>query len=300
MPVRMVVLGDSVPWGQGLLPEQKLHDQVRRHLGIAAEDCLMLAHSGATIDATFDSPDLPVPGEVPKFYPTVTEQCQAAAAAAATAEVVLVNGGINDVDIGFILNPFTDRRSLVNKTHKYCHVALAKLLRQVLVTFPGATIVVTGYYPVLSDLSHAPHFPDFLLTMGAPVAPALRLLELRFDAASAFRLLFAKVVANCRIFAEESTLSIQEAVAEADGGAGRIGFARVPFAPENSALAPSAWLFGVTAALAPEDPVAAERHLACNLFERDPFQREQCYRASAGHPNQAGARQFAAAIVSLL
>jgi hypothetical protein len=136
--------------------------------------------------------------------------------------------------------------------------------------------------------------------MGVPVAAALRLLEFAFDPATAFGFLVDKVVANCRIFTEESSLAIQRAVH--DVGSPRVRFADVPFAPENSALAPNPWLFGINAdvMLSPQDPVAAERHAACNLFERDPFQREGCYRASAGHPNQPGAQQFASAVINAL
>jgi len=74
------------------------------------------------------------------------------------------------------------------------------------------------------------------------------------------------------------------------------------FTATNAALASNPWLFGIHADLtvSPEDPMAAERHQACDLFETDIFQREGCYRASAGHPNQRGAEAYADAILAAL
>ena len=50
----------------------------------------------------------------------------------------------------------------------------------------------------------------------------------------------------------------------------------------------------------PQDPVALQRRLACDTCEKDPLRREQCYRASAGHPNPFGAEDYARAIVTAL
>ena len=200
----------------------------------------------------------------------------------ADADVVLVNGGINDVDIRFILNPFTDKRQLVHRTGRHCYGSLKVLLTRALAAFPRARIVVTSYYPVLSEDSHVPFLSDFLATLGVPIDPAFRLLEQHMDRVTILRVVFTKVVRNCRIFHEESTAGIQRAVAETTGPDGRVRAALVPFT------------------VSPEDPMAAERHQACDLFETDIFQREGCYRASAGHPNQRGAEAYADAILAAL
>ena len=54
--------------------------------------------------------------------------------------------------------------------------------------------------------------------------------------------------------------------------------------------------------LTPEDEVVTVRHVACNLTfnELQVLEREQCYRASAGHPNPAGAKQYAKQILAAL
>lgn len=69
-------------------------------------------------------------------------------------------------------------------------------------------------------------------------------------------------------------------------------------------FAPNAFLFGFNDdfALSPEDPMAAERHASCDAtFDRlHVLEREQCYRASTGHPNLAGAQQYAQSIAAML
>jgi hypothetical protein len=46
--------------------------------------------------------------------------------------------------------------------------------------------------------------------------------------------------------------------------------------------------------------MAAERRERCILYEPDWLLREQCFRASVGHPNPTGARKFADAILEAL
>lgn len=46
--------------------------------------------------------------------------------------------------------------------------------------------------------------------------------------------------------------------------------------------------------------MAPSRHATCDACTNDSLRREQCYRASAGHPSPTGARKFADAIVAAL
>jgi lysophospholipase L1-like esterase len=97
---RMVVLGDSVPWGQGLLPAHKYHAVLETLSTTYAVSTDFMAHSGATIGggATVgaSAPD----GEVPDAYPTILQQCAADTQAPDTVDLILLNGGINDVGGG--------------------------------------------------------------------------------------------------------------------------------------------------------------------------------------------------------
>ena len=289
----MLVIGDSVPWGQGLLAGQKMHALVRD--AIAAQQgpvpCLQLAHSGAVIGVGSTATAPTYDGEVPTSFPTIVQQCEAAPDT--RVDLVILNGGINDIDIRYILNPFTEAADLVDVTHQVCGADMRRLLDRVLARFPAARVIVTSYYPILSAASHIPLINDFMLTIGMPVAPMARFVDADF--------ILERLVRNSTLFYEESTAALQDAIDGANAhGTGRVFFAAPAFTDENAALAPDAWLFGIHPDLSPEDPAAAARHVSCDKCLKDWLRREQCYRASAGHPNVIGAAQFADAIIAAL
>jgi lysophospholipase L1-like esterase len=290
----ILLLGDSVPWGQGLLEPQKMHEFVRDTIAArkGPTRCLQMAHSGAIIGVdSGGGPAAACAGEVPTSFPTILAQCEAAPDT--DVDLVILNGGINDIDIRYILNPFTEREDLADVTRRFCGTDMSTLIDRALARFPAATIVVTSYYPVLSHASHVPLINDFMLTLGLPVAPLTRFLP--------ENLIFDRIVENAALFYATSTSALRAAVGAANAAApGRVLFAAPPFTDDNAALAPGAWLFGIKADLSPEDPVAAARRASCNACVADFLQREQCYRASAGHPNAIGARKFADAILAAL
>jgi hypothetical protein len=45
-------------------------------------------------------------GETPEARPTIIEQCDSFADSPDTVDLVLLNGGINDIGVATILNPF--------------------------------------------------------------------------------------------------------------------------------------------------------------------------------------------------
>src|SRR2546422_11261103 len=77
-PMRVVVMGDSVMWGQGLLEADKIHSRVtnllRDCLGYGPFEIINLAHSGATIGLGDATVRAPLNGEVPTSYPTILQQ----------------------------------------------------------------------------------------------------------------------------------------------------------------------------------------------------------------------------------
>lgn len=294
----MAVVGDSVPWGQGLRYEQKMHELVREALGapdIAPER--RPAHSGAVIGVGMQpSPSPPVHGEVPRGRPTILEQV-AQLQDPDDIDLLILNGGINDLDIRYILNPRTSVEELTDDTMRVCDVDMGFLLEDVCqrVTKATARIVVLSCYPMLSadsDFIKRGEFLDLLAVARPGPAEPLALHVTFWD----------RIIENCATFASVSSEATRTAIARVNAGvgAGRIRFAAPPFGPENAALASKAWLFGLTAAFGPEDPVKDERRIACDRFETDIFRRLQCYRASAGHPNRRGAVEFAAAVLEAL
>src|SRR5271165_4953399 len=128
---RIVSIGDSIIWGQGLLPEEKSSTLVQQALlprfpdGVTLEN---LAHSGAIIGAS-GATGTPQVGEVPASRLSIIEQCDAFADSPETVDLVLMNGGINDVSVATILNPFVT--GLDARIAHACHDGMLALLKKV-------------------------------------------------------------------------------------------------------------------------------------------------------------------------
>ncbi len=292
---RIVTLGDSVPWGQGLLEAEKYDAMVRDTLastfpgGVSLE---RLAHSGAVIGASPTQGNF-ADGEVPVARPTIIEQCDGFANSPETVDLVLMNGGINDVGVATILNPLALFPSLASRVHSACHDAMLTLLRKVSAKFtkPSCKILVTDYYLILSDLSDPLGIAGYLGMHGIAVPS--------FIAEAEFQDI---VVDRCEEFFADSTAQLQQAVNGANDP--RISLVPSGFTAANAVfVAGTSLLFGLDALLRPLDPVADRRHAQCEITFNQPLQvtqREQCFRASAGHPNPAGAVQYKNQILAAL
>ena len=293
MTQRMVVLGDSVPWGQGLLEEHKYHTQVQAALGSSGQVSKeVVAHSGATIGIGTRRTGQ-AEGEVPVSYPTIVQQCDGYTNEPDQVDLVLLNGGINDIDIRTILNPFTDTGDLSDDVEHHCYLDMKSLLAKVLDRFTRAKIVLTGYYPIFSGKSNP-----------LRIFPFLDIHGIGFPSHFYAGPIFDKIVSLSIQFWKESDEQLARAATESNGGAaGRVTFVPLPFTEDNSVFAGNPWLFGLTSELEAQDEVAGPRERFCDVYYDDPLDfvsREQCYRASAGHPNVAGAKQIADAILAVL
>ncbi|HLK10733.1 MAG TPA: hypothetical protein VKW76_05095 [Candidatus Binatia bacterium] len=297
MTFRIVTLGDSVPWGQGLLEDEKYDALVQAALAAAHPGITLerLAHSGAVIGA-FGATGTPEAGEVPGARPTIVEQCDAFADSPDTVDLVLLDGGINDVGVATILNPLALIPTLGSRITRACHDEMLVLLRKVGAKFSKAScrLLVTGYYPIVSAQSDPLGVRRLLGLHGIAVPDFL-------DAEEAF---LAPVVERCREFFTDSSAETQRAIA--DAGDPRIRFVPTGFTDENAIFVAGTsllWGLDVDEALSPLDPAAARRRAQCDLAHPGPLAvvaREYCYRASAGHPNVAGAQRLAAQILAAL
>ena len=283
--------GDSVHWGQGHPDSDKFAYAVAEVLGLTLR---MVAHSGATIgvDATCSGA---TDGEVPFACPTIMQQVRAYANPDG-ADVVLLNGGINDVSVVNIINPIIRPDEVRRRARKHCHVDMSMLLREVLGRFQRSEtrVVVTSYFPIFSSQSDLEGIENYLAAHFIFVPQGAE-----FEAQR--RSIFDRVIENAQVFWTESTDALQSAIR--DIGSARVQFAFVPFADANAMFAPSSWLWEVHRKgfeLVPEDPLAEERRAACDAFHSSPLDRSACYIASAGHPNVPGSRSFTDTILALL
>jgi hypothetical protein len=287
MPFRIVNIGDSVPWGQGLAEGDKYDVLLKGALLAVHPEGVTLerfAHSGAIIGPGLGrtAPD----GEVPVPCPTVLDQLHSIPTPG-TVDLALVDGGINDVGVATILNPLAIVPPLTSVVHKACHDAMLALLRQASAAFtkPTCRILVTEYYPILSDLSDPLGIAAILHTYG------LRAPDFVDET------LFHNVVVDrCEEFFAASNSALSDAVRDAQDA--RITFVPSGFTDANAMFVPGTtflWGLDLLNLLGPEDEVAAQRRPQCNLEFNgllDFAQREQCYRVSAGHPNRPGAKQY--------
>lgn len=298
---RIVVLGDSVSWGQGLLPQHKFANLVASSLGgSTAADNFMLAHSGAIIGVSAPDARTSVNPEIPAPAPMIIDQVSQVRAPE-TVDLVLLMGGINDVNITTIFDPFTSLPHLHQLTLQACYSDMRALLTKALGTFtkPTVQVRVVGYYPILSPVSNP--LPS---AAGDPLTHFLGNLNLGFPQTLEREIVLGALSARAMQFWTDSNNYLQQAVRESSSGnAERLAFVRTPFTPDNALFTPNALLWGFGADLGPEDEVATQREAACAIqYPPVPefFANEVCHLASVGHPNIAGANAISQAILGTL
>jgi hypothetical protein len=286
-PPVMLVLGDSVTWGQGLEDGNKFYQLVfdqlsQRYAGLQAA---MRAHSGAVIGAGINSTWPSLPGEISASGPTIFDQCNQYAEPSAV-RVILMNGGINDVDIRVLLSPMTAATNLRALIKQHCYVDMKLLLQTVAKKFsdPQCKIILLGYYPILSENSEQHGIPFLLKARGIPNAD----------------LLLQNPVSDPRDLAvqfwKESDLCFKAAVADiADR---RITYVLPAFQAQNALFESDPWLWNVGMDLAAEDEVVDQRTEACIRRVPGWLDCQVCRRASVGHPDPTGAIKYYEAVMT--
>ena len=280
----LLVMGDSIVWGQGLAYEHKTASILARHLGAEIN---MVAHSGAKIGIR-DSYTVTMPSrEVPCFFPTILQQLQEFNGDPASVKWVLMNGGINDVEVQRVFNPMIPQYELELHTRNYCGRDLLAILQQATQKFPNALALVLGYYPALSHLSR----PDgvesmYSLVHGVKFAP--------LSDADLFR---NELVEHCLRFWKLSTGLFRSAVEHVNREAGvkRAIFVDSGMEEANAAYAPQSLLWECETNdpdRAPDEAVE-ERRVAYGLVGAGDLQKNQVLLSAVGHPNVAGAARMA-------
>jgi hypothetical protein len=323
---RIATFGDSIVWGQGLLPAQRFSRLVagvistRRNGRIAVFAADHCAHSGAVIGpiSASEPPNASVPrsstvftGECPNTSASIDAQVNAWPARfpseLSEIDFVIVDGGINDVGVATILDPTGNDAVLAARTIGFCRSAMIPLLIKLLTTFPAARIVVTGYYPIVSSLSNIEFLIPLLAQIGllaglvTSLVPGIGPIGFGPIAAAAFKAwLQGRLSSRSAAFAATANSALADAVATATGAVTgrRVALAVPQFGAQNAIFAPDPFLFGVTPALGPEDPAASARLMACPTTPG--FAAIPTRIASIGHPNTKGAQAYADAIASVL
>lgn len=168
----MLGIGDSVSWGQGLAPHEKHYslvgNAVKANLGNIGHYTQVLAHSGAIIGVDATSTNPVADGEVPLSHPTILEQCDLFIGEKGKVDLIIMDGGINDVNLRTVLNPFDDTElAALHRTHFL--VNSKKLMSKVAEDYPHAKVIVTGYYPPVSEHSDLSAVEVLLVALGVAV-----------------------------------------------------------------------------------------------------------------------------------
>lgn len=304
---RLLVLGDSLAWGQGLRDDLKFSAQVERHISEQQGDIGVyrdvLAHSGAVIGVNDTNVPVTLPGEVPTSYPTILQQISAFTGAKDTIDLILLAGGVNDIDVLDILLP-TSTSDLKEKARQHCYEDMKFLLTTVTRKFPQAKVIVCGYFLIVSEDSDLRMLSMLLTGVGASLS---RLVPGGWIVGGILSVKAKnKMIERTKTFADRSSIEIKKAVRDINAtleGGPRVHFAHPDFGSHNTIFASEAWLWGVEADLSAADHenqggVAPQRAQNCALAgDAAPV---YCSIASIGHPNVKGANEYARVITALL
>lgn len=331
--LNMLVLGDSILWGQGLTEPHKTTAQVKQWLKDNTNREVneqVVAHSGAVIGAPQSPLNQPVPtdGEVSFALPTVNQELDRAQNLypdPSQVDLVLLNGCINDVDVRNLLNAANSVDEIKRMTTERCGAPMQALLRRVMSSFPSAHAIFTGYFPIISERT-----PNSLL-----MTAVARMFYQPGRQSSGIKLkeLHKRLIAVSRVWYQTSNETLSDdadkinAELSAKGSKQRVLFAEVPFPAEYSFNTRETHLWGFDASflrkllailtlgrvtLKTNDERRNQRINSCNdFYERNPGEsvaqknererrRMLCRYASLGHPNRKGATVYTEAICARL
>lgn len=325
-PLNMLVLGDSILWGQGLKTEHKSWYHVKVWLETTTGRAVIEkveAHSGAIIERSSAPETLTITNpEVGVAAPTLNEELDDAERFYSNrlVDVVLVSGCANDVGTQNLLNA-TATEQIDEMTKAKCGLPMEKLLRRITTSFPAARVIVTGYYPFFSEKTRNDFILKALVRRFFKIIPGTPTLSSKE--------LLARLTVNSNAWYRASNNALSQAVRNVNSDLHReqVMFAKIEFSPEHSFAAPQSrlWQFNRSPfrmvlvllsfgkiLLPTNDEVRKQRSASCReFFKRQPSEtdaqkkeREQrqllCRYAALGHPNRKGALLYAEAILKLL
>src|SRR5258708_20620963 len=158
-PLNQLVRGGSITWAQGLKDEHKAWHQTKTWLkettGRDVRERIE-AHSGAMIGSAEARriSHAPQDGEVHRAVPTINEQIDEALKSypdPSQVDLVLVDGCINDVDARRLLNAVNTPDEIHRSAEAKCGGLVESLLHRVTASFPNPHVIVTGYFPIISE-----------------------------------------------------------------------------------------------------------------------------------------------------
>ncbi len=329
-PFNMLIVGDSVIWGQGLEETDKFYtliaDWLRKEaFGKRCEvNVKVKAHSGSTLKfhpdeaekykkAGRNEADAFNP-EVNVGFPSSWKQIEMAAdeyraEGKGGADLMMICGGITDITTSRVFDPKGNDDELRSDIKRYCGDNMFDVLQLAADRNPNALLVVIGYFPVITPYSqNGKMLNAWLEALSFP-----RMTKFFVNNPIVRPMVFNKLkkrgIDRSRIWLEESNRNFQAAVTAINEkyNSKRAILVRTPLTEENGAEAPKTMLLRMGKNGVVEDAVAQQRIKDCR--ETLPKLKSStgidypvrlCEIAAVGHPNPAGARAYAESIKSLI
>lgn len=327
--LQLLVVGDSLIWGQGLEEKDKFYTLVKNWLETEAfgsprnVSMKLKAHSGSTLkfhpdeeeahrkanrDETFQYKP-----EVNVAFPSIWKQVEVAADEYAKegnggADLVMLTGSITDISVAGILDPFGKDDLLRDEIRKYCFQHMFDVLELIAAKFPDSTIAVIGYYPMISPKTPSSKLYNVWLESSEfprPLKPLANNVLTRQFLGSVRK----KALKRSRIWAEDSVRHLTAAVDRLNEKAGKPQaiFIPSPITEDTAYETPNTLLFRLMKKGRTEDPLFESRSAECRASLAElksstglKYSVRMCEIAAVGHPNPAGSRAYAEVIEKAL
>lgn len=326
-PMQMLVVGDSLIWGQGLLEKDKTYTHVKQWLESQGRrvELKVKAHSGATLKLHDKeaaalkrgnlNEDMATHGEISLSFPVSLTQLKTAAEEYRTANVpledvklLLITGCITDIEVANLLSPFQKSSRLPKLIESYCRDDMEDVLDEAGRLFPNITIAVVSYFPIMGPKSVSSKvFNVWLEAMSfpRPLKPVANSVVTR----PFLGFIKKGAIKRSRIWITESSARLKEAVERfnAKSNSAKAVFVPTPITEDTSGETPDTLLFRLGKNGRVEDPLYDLRIERC----REPYEKlnklgglseskRSCELSAVGHPNPKGAKAYADSAISAI
>jgi hypothetical protein len=322
-PFEILVVGDSLMSAQGLRPEHKFSWLVKEWLekdffeGKRAVNYKSKAHSGARIrlhedeasimrklgddETRFHHP------EVNLSYPCIATQLDVARREyndPGAVDLILLSGGITNVLVANVVNPFLKRSELIELINQHCDSGMSSLLKRAGRIFPNAKVAVVGYFPIISTESEINQISRYLFKAVKFPHP-LQFAFTNHMSKQFMKILRKKMADRSQLWVAESNRAFRNAIDSANDSLGthRIVFVETPITPENCFGTKDSMLWQTDDRNLPADEMYSTRLVECpKAFDEIKYHHygklslRMCELAAIGHPNIKGSIAYADAI----
>ena len=322
-PFEILAAGDSLMSAQGLRPENKFSWLVKEWFekdffaGNRAVNYMTKAHSGARIqlheveaaimrklgddETRFHHP------EINLSFPCIGTQLEVARREyndPAAVDLILLSGGITNVLVANVVNPFFKQTKLLELIDQYCNSAMSSLLKRAGRMFPNAKVAVVGYFPIISAESDVNQISRYLFKAVKFPHP----LQFAFTNGmnkQFMKVLRKKMASRSELWVAESNRAFGKAIRSANDnlGSDRIVFVETPITPQNCFATKESMLWQTDDENLPADEMYSTRRVECRkAFDEIKYHhygklsRRMCELAAIGHPNVQGSTAYADAI----